>query len=214
VSKIVYVLLAVAIPALAAEDAVLSTGFRMRVDRHEIQGDSVILYARGGVTELPASAIERFESVYVPPTETVSPAPASATQSQSEEPSHDPRVLLRDAANRSGLPPAFVESVAKVESSLRADTVSPKGAQGVMQLMPATARVLDADPADTAQNIDAGVRLLRDLLVRYDGDVVKALSAYNAGPDAVRRYGGVPPYPETQNYVDKVLRTYIGNGGR
>jgi soluble lytic murein transglycosylase-like protein len=209
-------LLAVAIPALAAEDAVLSTGFRMRVERHEMRGDRVILYARGGMTELPASAVERFESVYVPPTETVANplAAAPVAQVKAEEPSHDPRVLLRDAANRSGLPPAFVESVATVESALRADAVSPKGARGVMQLMPATARALDADPADTAQNIDAGVRRLRDLLVLYDGDVVKALSAYNAGPEAVRRYGGLPPYPETQNYVDKVLRTYIGNGGR
>jgi len=205
-----------AIPALAAEDVVLLTGFRMRVDRHEIRGDNAILYARGGVTELPASVIERFESVDVPSTGAgANPPPAVlAARIESVEPSHDPRVLLRDAANRSGLPPAFVESVATVESGLRADAVSPKGAQGVMQLMPATARALDADPSDTAQNIDAGVKLLRDLLVRYDGDVVKALSAYNAGPDAVRRYGGVPPYPETQNYVDKVLRTYIGNGGR
>ncbi|HEV2201538.1 MAG TPA: lytic transglycosylase domain-containing protein [Bryobacteraceae bacterium] len=215
-SKIICVLLAVAIPALAAEDVVLSTGFRIRVDRYEIQGDKVILYARGGVTELPASVIERFESVYVPPAETVpNLLPAGpVAQNRFEEPSRDPRVLLRDAANRSGLPPAFVESVAKVESALRPDAVSSKGAQGVMQLMPATARSLDADPADTAQNIDAGVRLLRDLLVLYDGDVVKALSAYNAGPEAVRRYGGLPPYPETQNYVDRVLRTYIGNGGR
>lgn len=214
-------LFAVAIPALAAEDVVLSTGFRMRVDRHEMRGDRVVLYARGGVTELPASAVERFENVErlesadVPPPAVANPPPAvPAAQIKAEEPSHDPRVLLRDAANRSGLPPAFVESVAKVESALRADAISPKGARGVMQLMPATARALDADPADTAQNIDAGVRLLRDLLVLYDGDVVKALSAYNAGPDAVRRYGGLPPYPETQNYVDKVLRTYIGNGGR
>lgn len=214
-------LFAVAIPALAAEDVVLSTGFRMRVDRHEMRGDSVILYARGGMTELPASAVERFENVErfegadVPPSEVANPpAAVPAPQIKAEEPSRDPGVLLRDAANRSGLPPAFVESVAKVESALRADAVSPKGAQGVMQLMPATARALDADPADTAQNIDAGVRLLRDLLVRYDGDVVKALSAYNAGPDAVRRYGGLPPYPETQNYVDRVLRTYIQNGGR
>jgi soluble lytic murein transglycosylase-like protein len=113
-----------------------------------------------------------------------------------------------------GLPPAFVESVAKVESAFRPDAVSPKGALGVMQLMPDTARALDANPLDTAQNIDAGVRLLRELLLRYDGDVVKALAAYNAGTDAVSRYRGVPPYPETQIYVDRVLRTYISNGGK
>ena len=131
-----------------------------------------------------------------------------------ERPPLTPRELLHDAADRSGLPLAFVESVARVESAFRPDAISPKGAIGVMQLMPATAREMDADPTDTAQNIDAGVRLLRDLLVKYDGDVIKALAAYNAGTGAVERYRGVPPYPETQNYVDRVLRTYISNGGR
>jgi soluble lytic murein transglycosylase-like protein len=83
-----------------------------------------------------------------------------------------------------------------------------------MQLMPATARALSADPRDTAQNIDAGARLLRDLLIKYQGDVVKALSAYNAGTGAVERYRGMPSYAETQNYVDKVIRTYLKAGGR
>ena len=198
----------------------LSTGFRLHADRHEIQGDRVLLFTHDGVTELPASSIDRFEKVehreQVAAAPTRTPANESASSGSGEriESPRDPRVLLRDAANRSGLPPAFVESVAQVESALHPDAVSPKGAIGVMQLMPATARALDADPADTAQNIDAGVRLLRDLLVRYDGDVVKALSAYNAGEGAVTRYGGLPPYPETQKYVDKVLRTYISNGGR
>ena len=196
------------------EDVVLSTGLRLHADRHEVQGGRVLLYTKGGITELPAGLIERFETVEhvvdAPP-----PAdPSPTTPVKKIEIPPDPRVLLRDAANRSGLPPAFVVSVAQVESALRPDALSPKGAMGVMQLMPETARALDADPTNTEQNIDAGVRLLRDLLVRYDGDVVKALSAYNAGAGAVTRYGGLPPYPETQNYVDKVLRTYISNGGR
>ena len=72
----------------------------------------------------------------------------------------------------------------------------------------------EADPRDMAQNIDAGSRLLRDLLIKYDGDVVKALSAYNAGADAVDRYRGMPPYAETQNYVDRVIRAYVTAGGR
>ena len=120
----------------------------------------------------------------------------------------DPKTLVRDAAVRSGLPPEFVESVASVESALRTDAISPKGAIGVMQLMPATARALAADPNDPQQNIDAGTRLLRELLIKYDGDVVKALAAYNAGSGAVDRYQGLPPYPETQNYVNKVIRSY------
>jgi soluble lytic murein transglycosylase-like protein len=77
-----------------------------------------------------------------------------------------------------------------------------------MQLMPATAKALGADPHDVAQNIDAGARLLRDLLLKYDGDVVKALSAYNAGPGAVARYQGLPPFDETRRYVNKVLAAY------
>jgi soluble lytic murein transglycosylase-like protein len=83
-----------------------------------------------------------------------------------------------------------------------------------MQLMPATAKALDADPHDTGQNIDAGTRLLRELLVKYDGDVVKALAAYNAGPGAVDKYNGLPPYRETQDYVNKVIRDYQKNGGQ
>lgn len=206
-----------AIPAIASEDAVLSTGFRIHADRHELQGDRVLLYAKGGVTELPASVVDRFEHVEDP-----LPTPAVAATGETPPPVHgagpreplSPHQLLHDAANRTGLPAAFVESVARVESAFRSDAVSPKGAIGVMQLMPDTAREMDADPNDTAQNIDAGVRLLRDLLLKYDGDVVKALAAYNAGTGAVERYGGLPPYPETQQYVDRVLRTYIGNGGR
>jgi soluble lytic murein transglycosylase-like protein len=112
------------------------------------------------------------------------------------------------------LPPALVECVARVESNLRTDAVSPKGALGVMQLMPATARELAADPYNTAQNIDAGARLLRELLIRYDGNVVKALSAYNAGSGAVDRYRGMPPYAETRDYVDKVIRAYVKDGGK
>ena len=120
---------------------------------------------------------------------------------------------MRDAARRSGLPPEFVESVAQVESGFRPDAVSPKGALGVMQLMPGTARTLGADPHDTAQNIDAGTRLLRELLIKYDGDVVKALAAYNAGEGAVDQYQGMPPYNETRWYVKKVIDAYQKAGG-
>ena len=83
-----------------------------------------------------------------------------------------------------------------------------------MQLMPDTARALSADPTDIEQNIDAGTRLLRELLLKYDGDVVKALAAYNAGPGAVQKYQGIPPYAETQNYVNRVIEKYRQAGGR
>ena len=107
-----------------------------------------------------------------------------------------------------------ITSVAAVESGFRPDAVSPKGAIGVMQLMPETAKTLAVDPHDTAQNIEAGARLLRELLIKYNGDVVKALSAYNAGAGAVDRYKGMPPYAETQEYVYKVVKTYLKNGGK
>lgn len=203
-------LLAGGLPACGAENAVLSNGFRIRIDRHENVGSSVRLYTKDGVTELPAASVASFEEEEY----TAPPAPAAPPKVDAPPPVKDPRTLLRDAARRTGLPPALVESVAQVESNFQPDAVSPKGAIGVMQLMPATARALAADPRDVGQNIDAGARLLRDLLIKYDGDVVKALSAYNAGAGAVDRYRGMPPYSETQDYVDKVIRTYVKAGAK
>jgi soluble lytic murein transglycosylase-like protein len=197
------------LPVVGGEFAVLSNGFRIHAERHEITGSSVLLFTKDGVTEMPASAVASFEiEEYTVPPAVIAPVPVAPV------PVKDPTTLVRDAARRTGLPPALVESVARVESNLRPDAVSPKGALGVMQLMPATARELSADPHDTAQNIDAGARLLRDLLIKYDGNVVKALSAYNAGSSAVDRYRGMPPYAETQNYVDKVIRAYVKDGGK
>jgi len=197
-----------ALPAWAGEYAVLANGFRIHADRHETAGASVRLYNKGGVTEVPAASIASFEA------EEVVALPVMPPKVEAPLPVRDTRTLVRDAAIRSGLPPTLVESVARVESALRPEAVSPKGALGVMQLMPATARMLDADPHDTAQNINAGARLLRDLLIKYGGDVVKALSAYNAGEGAVDRYRGMPPYSETRDYVDKVIRTYVSSGAK
>ncbi len=201
--------LAAALPAFGGEFAVLSNGFRIHADRHEVAGSKVLLYTKDGVTEMPAANVASFEiEEYTPPPVPVPPVAAAPV------PVKDAATLLRDAARRTGLPTALVESVARVESNLRPDAVSPKGALGVMQLMPATARALEADPHDTAQNIDAGARLLRELLIKYDGNVVKALSAYNAGSGAVDRYHGMPPYAETRDYVDKVIRAYVKEGGK
>lgn len=199
-----------AAPALAGEYAVLSTGFRIHADHHERDAAFVRLFTKDGVTELPAGSVVAFE----PEDYTAPPPTPPAVDAPLPELVRNIKTFLRDASQRTGLPPAFVESVAKVESAMRPEAVSPKGAVGVMQLMPATARTLAADPRDPAQNIDAGARLLRELLIKYGGDVVKALSAYNAGAGAVDRYRGMPPYPETQNYVDKVIRTYLRAGGR
>jgi len=119
--------------------------------------------------------------------------------------------LFREAEARLGLPRGLVEAVARVESGLNPRAVSPAGALGLMQLMPGTARVLGAsDPFDPAQNVEAGARYLRHLLDRFGGNLRLALAAYNPGPGAVERHGGVPPYAETRAYVDKVLALLPG----
>jgi soluble lytic murein transglycosylase-like protein len=207
-SGCILVALASGLPVFGGEYAVLSNGFRIHAERHEIAGSNILLYTNGGVTEMPAASVASFEA------EEYAAPPAIPPTVDPPLPVRDARTLVRDAARRTGLPPALVESVARVESNLRPDAVSPKGALGVMQLMPATARALEADPRDTAQNIDAGARLLRGLLIKYDGDVVKALSAYNAGSGAVDHYRGMPPYAETQDYVDKVIRAYVKESGK
>ncbi|MBI3964351.1 MAG: transglycosylase SLT domain-containing protein [Chloroflexi bacterium] len=114
--------------------------------------------------------------------------------------------LVDEAARRYGVDPALIAGVIDAESSWRIDAVSPAGAKGLMQLMDETARLLGvSDSLDPAQNVMGGAKFLRQLLDRYNGDTKLALAAYNAGPVAVDRYGGIPPYAETKRYVPKVL---------
>jgi soluble lytic murein transglycosylase-like protein len=115
------------------------------------------------------------------------------------------RVAITSAAERHQLAQQLIAAVAWQESRMRQDAVSPKGARGVMQLMPATAANLHVNPDELASNVDGGAAYLVRLLDRFDGDIVKSLAAYNAGPEAVEHYHGVPPYPETKAYVAAVL---------
>jgi soluble lytic murein transglycosylase-like protein len=118
---------------------------------------------------------------------------------------------IQDAALRYGLDPDLVAAVIRTESGFRAHAVSPKGAMGLMQLMPSTARLLGVeDVFDGRENIFGGCRYLRSLIDQFDGDLKLALAAYNAGPEAVSRHNGIPPYRETQNYVRQVLALYNG----
>lgn len=113
--------------------------------------------------------------------------------------------LIGEAARTQALSPALVEAVAWAESRFVHGRVSRAGAIGEMQLMPKTARALRVDPSDSRQNYEGGAEYLRMLMNRYNGDLVRALAAYNAGPQAVDRYGGVPPYKDTLAYVAAVM---------
>ena len=112
---------------------------------------------------------------------------------------------INDLAQRYGLSPALLEAVVWQESRWRETAFSPAGARGLAQLMPGTARYLGVDPDDPMQNLEGGARYLREQLDRFDGDLEKALAAYNAGPGRVIRAGGIPNIRETQNYVASIL---------
>lgn len=116
--------------------------------------------------------------------------------------------IIRKESEKNHLDPALVQSVIKAESGFKSNAVSPKGAIGLMQLMPSTANLLGVDdPSDPAENVAGGTKFLSDLLNKYK-NLDHALAAYNAGPGAVDRYGGIPPYKETQKYVAKVKKFY------
>lgn len=204
-------------PVWAGEYAVLSNGSRLKADRHELDGARIRLFSEGGVTELPGGLIAGFEpDGFEPnasatlPAPAVKPAEAPPAAAQTAQPPTPPQ-LAASAAKKYSLPEAFVQSVMKAESGFQAAAVSPKGAVGLMQLMPATAKQLGVDPRNPRENAEGGASYLRDLLARYENDpdqVMLALAAYNAGPGAVQKYGGVPPYRETREYILRVLRDW------
>ena len=207
-TKLILCLLTATLAATAGEYAVLSNGFRIHAEGHTTDGSMVRLQTSQGVIEILASTVSAFEKEDYTPPPALTPAliaPAGL------EPKPTPQELITRAAVQAGLPPAIVHSVAKAESAYQPNAISPKGAIGLMQLMPSTAAELNVDPHDPAQNAEAGARYLRDLLLKYENDphqVSKAVAAYNAGPGAVDKYKGVPPYRETVQYVNRVLKEY------
>ncbi|MDB5480262.1 MAG: lytic transglycosylase [Caulobacteraceae bacterium] len=143
----------------------------------------------------------------------LTPPPAERTVGGTQTPSPAVAEAIDAASARHQMDPRLAEAVAWRESRFNPAAVSPKGARGVMQLMPGTALALGVDAADPAGNIEGGVDYLSRMIRRFDGDLTKALAAYNAGPEAVERYGGVPPYAETIAYVDAVLGRLNKAGG-
>lgn len=189
--------LAAAGSAWAGEEVVLANGGRLHAERHESAGSMVRLYIGDGYVEIQATRVLGFE-----PDELIAP-PVTGVPETSASPV-SPRQLADAAADKYGLPRGLVRSVMSAESGFQSQAVSPKGAVGLMQLMPSTAQTLGVDAHDPAQNADAGVRYLRQLLEKYHGALYHALAAYNAGPAAVDKHKGVPPFQETLRYVNRI----------
>lgn len=204
--------LAAARPA-SAELIFFAADRSMSVNAHRFDGDSVIVSLRGGGEMTFARAlitrIAPDEVPYDEPAEVADAAPISAVPAQLST-AYDP--LIEQASIEQGIDARLVRAVIQVESAYQPRARSPKGAMGLMQLMPQTARQYNArNPYDPRANVEAGTRHLRALLDQFE--LPLALAAYNAGAAAVRRFGGIPPFPETQAYVAKVL-SLAGNALR
>jgi hypothetical protein len=205
------VVLVGAAPA-SAEIVMLTSGRTLSVKGHKVVGESVVLTLRsGGEVTCDQSLIEKIVPDEVPYPE---PPPAAAVADEGQAPTAERGALLRDsvyaeliaaAAQAHGVDPMLVQALIQVESNYKPRAKSNKGAMGLMQLMPATAREYNVRNAyDPKSNIDAGVRKLKSLIDKWGG-LDLALAAYNAGEGAVARFKGIPPYRETQNYVSRIL---------
>ncbi len=184
----------------AAEMANLRNGFSIRHESREVKGETTRLYVNGdGYVDVATADIESFAPA--PPEPTSGGAAAASGQNLTD--------IISSASANSQIDADFIASVIRAESGNNPRAVSRKGAQGLMQLMPQTAKTLGIKNSfDPSENVDGGVRYLRELLLQYNGDAAKALAAYNAGPQRVQQYKGVPPYAETHAYVARVITDY------
>jgi soluble lytic murein transglycosylase-like protein len=203
-------LLLFAVPAFATDLAVLRNGFSVRHERRENLGKVTRLYLAAGnssYVDIANDQIERFETDQPPPTIAVAPPPPANAQSVTKK--QNLNEVINAISDRHHIDPDFINSVIHAESGFNPRAVSPKGARGLMQLMPQTASQLGVSNSfDPGANVEGGTRYLSELLERYNFDAVKALAAYNAGPGRVEQYRGVPPYYETRVYVAKIVRDY------
>lgn len=204
--------------ASAAEVAVLRNGASISFLRKEEMGSTTRLYISGGYMDVSTSDIASFKEDDDPlfpavteaaPTSAASSQPVAAVKPAPTAQPVDIDEVVREASSRYQLDPDFVSSVIKAESNFKPHAISPKGAQGLMQLMPSTAAQLGVkDPFDARANVEAGTAHLSSLLDQYHNDPIKALAAYNAGAHRVQQYHGVPPYRETRAYVSKIVRDF------
>ena len=205
--KILIAALLLIASAFAADNAFLRNGFSIRHERHEVlaDGDTTRLYIsaeKPDFIDVRTADIASFESV---PADPVIPPPPSVEPPKPQTLAD----IVREASDKTLLDEDLLYSVIQAESAANPKAVSPKGAQGLMQLMPQTARGLGVtNSLDPRSNVDGGSRYLHAMLVRFNFDLVKALAAYNAGPEAVVQYNGVPPYRETRLYVARIIKDY------
>src|SRR4029077_7417180 len=176
-------------PAARADYAVLQSGQRIHITGYERVGDTLRLTMTGGTLEIPADSVLRIdpEDTFLPVKVKLLDVPFAA--------------LIADSARAHGVAPELVASVISVESNFNPNAVSWKSARGLMQLIPETAARLGVkNVLDPQQNIEAETRYLKELLLKYDGDLALTLAAYNAGPERVAQYHSVPPFRETRDY--------------
>jgi hypothetical protein len=200
----------------AADLAVLRNGNSIRHERKEILGPVTRLYlgaTKDGYVEIPTEQIDHYEKDTTPPPKV---APANVQRGSVVTPQRQEALtqeglnqVVSGAGVRNQIDPDFIRSVIRAESGFHQNAVSRKGALGLMQLMPGTASEMGiTNPLDPRSNVEGGTKYLRDLLVKYNFDVNKALAAYNAGPKRVDQYHGIPPYYETQAYISRIIRDF------
>jgi soluble lytic murein transglycosylase-like protein len=205
------------VPCRAADSAILRNGFSIRHERRQIIGTITRLFMDGdnsSFVDIPTAEIDHFETL--PDDAAPMAQPKNDPIQVNLQPSKanipqplDLNEVVKAASGTYNLDPDLVNSVIRAESGFNVRAVSPKGAQGLMQLMPKTASQLGVQNAfDPQANVEGGTRYLRELLERYNFDLIKALAAYNAGPERVEQYGGVPPYYETKAYVARIVRDF------
>jgi soluble lytic murein transglycosylase-like protein len=209
-------ILAAGAPAYGGEQLTLATGFAMECVSHEALGDRIRCYSAAPVAgaernyvDVAASAVVRVEEVPDPPAAPVAaktePTPAIVGQPTATE----LKQMLTRAGEQHNIDAELLASVVHAESGGHVQAVSRTGARGLMQLMPGTAQALGVKDAFAAdQNVEGGTRYLDAMLTRYHDNIALALAAYNAGPGAVDRYHGVPPFRETRAYVASVIREF------